>query len=103
MSYDLRADSGSRSSSSSSRRSIGSSHGCTGGASSQLDGKNDRYRLIAAMHSASFANSPSPTPLVSQWIFDPPSSCSPTSCPVTAFTSGGPPSAIEPIPFTIGT
>ena len=34
---------------------------------------------------------------------EPPSSCSAMSCPVTALTSGGPPSAIDPMSFTIGT
>ena len=43
MSYGFRVDSGRRSSSDSSRRSIGSLTGSVGGASSQFDGKNERY------------------------------------------------------------
>ena len=76
--------------------------GTSGGGSSQFDGRNERYFFTAARHAASFSNSPSPTPLTSQWIFEPPSSCSAISCPVTALTSAGPPSASEPMPFTIG-
>ena len=46
MSYGLRLDSGSTSSSASSRRSIGSLTGRTGGRSSQFCGMYDRYALI---------------------------------------------------------
>ena len=55
------------------------------------------------MHSESSATSTSPTPDFSECTLVPPSSCSLMSCPVTALTSGGPASAIEPMSFTIGT
>ncbi len=103
MSYGLRFVSGSRSSSASSRRSIGSVDATSGGGSSQFDGRYERYFFTAARHAASFSNSPSPTPLTSLWIFEPPSSCSAISCPVTALTSAGPASAREPMPLTMGT
>ena len=37
------------------------------------------------------------------WILEPPSSSAVMSSPTTAFTSGGPPSAMWLVPFTIGT
>ena len=55
------------------------------------------------MQSSSDSTSRSPTPEMRVWMRDPPSSSSVTSSPVTAFTRCGPPSAIEPRPFTIGT
>src|SRR5579872_1695181 len=76
MSYGLRVDSGSRSSSDSSRRSTGSLLAATGGSSSQLGGRYERYFFTAPMQAASSSNSPSPTPLTSQWTFEPPRSCS---------------------------
>ncbi len=103
MSYGLRFESGTRSRSDSSRRSMESVQGTSGGGSSQLEPKYERYFLVAARHAASFSNSPSPTPLTSAWILEPPSSCSLISCPVTAFTSAGPPRASEPMFFTMGT
>ena len=74
MSYGCRGDSGTMSSSSSSMRSTGSVVGRIGGCCSQLEGKYDRYVLIASMHSRSSATSRSPTPDLRQWIFAPPSS-----------------------------
>src|ERR1019366_8955369 len=65
MSYGFRVDSGSTSSSDSSRRSIGSSQAASGGGSSQFDGRYERYLRTAARHAASSSNSPSPTPLTS--------------------------------------
>ena len=58
---------------------------------------------MIAMHSASLSTSRSPTPETSQWIREPPSSCSVMSWFVIALTSAGPPSAIELLPATIGT
>ena len=77
--------------------------GTTGGASSQCEGKYERYFFTAAMHPASSLYSPSATPLFVEWIFEPPRSCSLMSSPVIALTSGGPPSAIEPWLLTMGT
>ena len=103
MSYGLRFDSGSTSSSSSSRRSIGSVTGRTGGALSQFWGMNDRYALIRSMHSSSLATSMSPTPDLRQCTREPPNSSWVTSSPTAARTRCGPASAIEPRPLTIGT
>src|SRR3954453_20331423 len=103
MSYDCRVDSGRMSSIASSRRSTGSEHMMMGGFSSHDDGKNERYSLMTPMHSESSLTSTSPTPDFSLCHLVPPSSCSEMSCPVTALTSGGPPSAIEPMSFSIGT
>ena len=75
----------------------------TGGFSSAFEGKNERYFFTTATQAASSATSQSPTPLTSLWTFEPPSSCSPMSCPVTALTSAGPASASDPMPFTMGT
>ena len=41
------------------------------------------------------------TPLTREWTSAPPSSSAETSSPVAAFTSGGPPRKIVPVPFTI--
>jgi len=51
----------------------------------------------------SSAASRSATPEISVWTFDPPNSSGVTSSPTTAFTSGGPPSAMWLVPFTMGT
>src|SRR5262245_37852995 len=89
--------------SSSSRRSGGSSQAATGGASVLLDGKNDRYSLMTAMQARSSATSRSAHPETSQWTLEPPSSSAVMSSPTTAFTSGGPPSAMWLVPLTMGT
>ena len=103
MSYGLRFESGRTSRSSSSMRSTGSSGSRRGGGSSQCDGKNERYALIASMHSSSEPTSRSATPDLRVCTREPPSSSWVTSSPVTAFTRYGPASAIEPRPLTIGT
>ena len=58
---------------------------------------------MMSTQACSLATSTSPTPDFSQCTFEPPSSCSLMSWPVTALTSGGPPRAIEPMSFTMGT
>ncbi len=103
MSYGLRLDSGSTSSNSSSRLSIGSLTARIGGASSQFCGMNDRYCLIRSMHCSSSSTSMSPTPDLRQCTREPPSSSWVTSSPTAARTRCGPASAIEPRPLTIGT
>jgi hypothetical protein len=55
------------------------------------------------MQAASSANSPSATPETSLCSLLPPSCCSVTSSPTVLFTSAGPPTAMLPISFTIGT
>ncbi len=103
MSYGLRLDSGSTSSSSSSPRSIGSALARIGGFASQFCGMNERYCLIASMHDSSSATSRSPTPDLRVCTREPPSSSCVTSSPTAARTRCGPASAIEPRPLTIGT
>ena len=103
MSYGLRLESGSTSSSSSSARSIGSLVSRTGGGCSQFWGMNDRYCLMRSMHSSSLATSMSPTPDLRQCTREPPSSSWLTSSPIAARTRWGPARAIEPRPLTIGT
>ena len=54
-------------------------------------------------HSASSATSRSATPLILVCTAEPPISSSVTSSPTAAFTRWRPPSAIDDVPFTIGT
>ena len=86
MSYGLRFDSGRTSRSSSSMRSTESLVSRRGGASSQFEGKYDRYSLIAWMHSSSEPTSRSATPDLRVCTREPPSSSWVTSSPVTALT-----------------
>ena len=67
------------------------------------DGKYDRYWRTIARHSASSATSMSATPETLVCTSEPPISSSVTSSPVAAFTRWRPASAMDDVPFTIGT
>ncbi len=85
--------------------SSGSSAGSSTGASSHGDGGGGSRlrtisRAIASACSSDIAKW-SATPDRRVWTSAPPSSSAVTSWPVAAFTSGGPPMKIVPVPFTI--